>query len=73
MTRYFDSAPQNSPWSPPPAVAIHDNGGRRWGIERRRFAYTSCIPERRCGQERRSGQDRRNFPRPAPPAGILGP
>jgi hypothetical protein len=37
-----------------------DNGGRRSGIERRRFQYTSHIPERRSGHDRRSGFDRRS-------------
>jgi hypothetical protein len=37
-----------------------DNGGRRSGIERRRFEYTSHIPERRSGHDRRSGLDRRS-------------
>jgi hypothetical protein len=36
-----------------------DNGGRRSGIERRRFEYTSHIPERRSGRDRRKGHDRR--------------
>jgi hypothetical protein len=39
---------------------LPDNGGRRSGIERRRFQYTSHIPERRCGNDRRSGLDRRS-------------
>ncbi len=29
------------------------NGKRRIGIERRQFAYTKCVPERRTGRERR--------------------
>lgn len=37
-----------------------DNGGRRSGVERRRYSYASHIPERRSGEERRSGKDRRN-------------
>jgi hypothetical protein len=36
-----------------------DNGGRRSGIERRRFSYAEHIPERRSGRDRRSGKDRR--------------
>jgi hypothetical protein len=42
-----------------------DNGGRRSGQDRRRFAYSNHIPERRLGKEhglsrdRRSGKDRR--------------
>ena len=50
---------------------LRDNGGRRSGIERRRFSYADHIPEgrsqkdrrilseRRTGDERRSGADRR--------------
>ena len=38
---------------------LKDNGGRRLGIERRRFSYTHYIPERRSGNDRRSGHDRR--------------
>jgi len=50
---------------------LRDNGGRRSGVERRRFSYTGHIPERRakedrraspdrrCGDDRRSGSDRR--------------
>jgi hypothetical protein len=37
-----------------------DNGGRRSGVERRRFSYDAHIPERRSGPDRRSGVDRRN-------------
>ena len=42
-----------------------DNGGRRSGQDRRRFAYSNHIPERRLGKEyglsrdRRNGEDRR--------------
>ena len=42
-----------------------DNGGRRSGQDRRRFAYSNHIPERRLGKghglsrDRRSGKDRR--------------
>jgi hypothetical protein len=39
---------------------LKDNGGRRLGIERRRFSYTHYIPERRFGNDRRSGRDRRS-------------
>ena len=39
------------------------NGGRRSGIDRRRFSYTEHIPECRSGKERRSGFDRRLKPR----------
>ena len=50
---------------------LRDNGGRRSGIERRRFSYADHIPERRsqkdrrvmterrCGDDRRSGLERR--------------
>ena len=39
---------------------IHDNGGRRSGVDRRQFSYSGHIPERRSGLERRSGRDRRS-------------
>jgi hypothetical protein len=38
---------------------LRDNGGRRLGVDRRRFSYADHFPERRLGEERRSGQDRR--------------
>jgi hypothetical protein len=38
---------------------LSDRGGRRLGIDRRRFSYTLHIPERRSGRERRSIKDRR--------------
>jgi hypothetical protein len=41
----------------------HDNGGRRLGIDRRQFSYSTYIPERRLGGERRSGIDRRKTSR----------
>lgn len=41
------------------AVQPVDNGGRRSGIERRRFSYSGVIPERRGGGDRRAGTDRR--------------
>ena len=44
-------------------LRLPDNGGRRSGIERRRFQYTSHIPERRSGHDRRSGIDRRTLGR----------
>jgi len=44
-------------------LRLPDNGGRRSGIERRRFQYTSHIPERRSGLDRRSGIDRRTLER----------
>ena len=44
----------------PMELELTDNGGRRWGMDRRRFSYTDYIPERRIGQERRNGLDRRS-------------
>jgi hypothetical protein len=38
---------------------LHDNGGRRSGIDRHQYLYNRHIPERRSGEERRSGNDRR--------------
>jgi hypothetical protein len=38
---------------------LSDQGGRRLGIDRRRFTYTLHIPERRIGGERRRIKDRR--------------
>ena len=38
---------------------LTDNGGRRSGIERRRFSYSLHIPERRSGTDRRKIEDRR--------------
>jgi hypothetical protein len=38
---------------------LSDRGGRRLGIDRRRFSYTFHIPERRTGTERRRIKDRR--------------
>jgi hypothetical protein len=40
--------------------SVSDKGGRRSGIERRRFSYSEHLPERRSGEERRSGFDRRS-------------
>ena len=42
---------------------LKENGGRRLGIDRRRYSYTLYIPERRSGQDRRVGKDRRKTPR----------
>ena len=43
------------------AVSIlSDNGGRRLGVDRRRFSYDVHIPERRCGKERRNGVNGRS-------------
>ncbi len=39
---------------------VIDNGGRRTGIERRRFLYAIHVPELRSGKDRRYGIDRRN-------------
>ncbi len=39
---------------------VIDNGGRRCGIERRRFLYAIHVPELRLGKDRRNGIDRRN-------------
>jgi hypothetical protein len=38
---------------------LSDRGGRRLGIDRRRFTYTLHIPERRISGERRRIKDRR--------------
>jgi hypothetical protein len=38
---------------------VLDNGGRRLGMERRRFLYSAHIPERRTIKDRRNGEDRR--------------
>ena len=38
---------------------LSDRGGRRLGIDRRRFTYTLHIPERRIGRVRRKIKDRR--------------
>jgi hypothetical protein len=43
-----------------------DNGGRRSGIERRQFAYSDHVPERRSGNDRRKVVDRRCGPRLGP-------
>ena len=42
-----------------PGEARNDNGGRRTGVDRRQFSYSTYIPERRTEKERRSGSDRR--------------
>ena len=41
---------------------LHQNGGRRSGIERRQFSYTQHIPEQRSAKDRRRGNDRRKNP-----------
>ncbi len=38
---------------------LRDNGGRRSGIDRRRFSYSDHIPERRSEGDRRQMSDRR--------------
>jgi len=38
---------------------LHDNAGKRLGLDRRQFSYDFHFPERRSGKERRSGYDRR--------------
>ena len=40
-------------------IDIRDNGGRRSGIDRRRYSYSGHIPERRDGFDRREQVDRR--------------
>jgi hypothetical protein len=40
-------------------IALVDNGGRRLGIDRRQFSYTSHIPNRRLNEDRRIETDRR--------------
>ena len=42
-----------------------DRGGRRSGIDRRKFFIPGYTPERRSNQDRRGSQDRRNEPDPA--------
>ena len=41
-----------------------DNGGRRFGLNRRWHRYEGPVLEKRAGQERRSGLDRRRIPDP---------
>ena len=50
-------------------IVPRDNGGRRFGLDRREFSYSTYIPERRnkddrrCDLDRRKGLDRRKtFP-----------
>jgi hypothetical protein len=42
-------------------LKIADNGGTRLGIDRRKFHYTTYIPEKRSGVDRRKGFDRRSL------------
>jgi len=67
MTRFVVPNPETSPQPQPAAAALHCCGERRWGVERRRFAYSFFIPERR------SGQDRRQPPRLKPAADLIHP
>jgi hypothetical protein len=39
---------------------LRDKGGRRSGIDRRKYCYSLHIPERRSDQDRRSGSERRS-------------
>lgn len=40
-------------------LALIDNGGRRFGHDRRIFSYNGYLPERRSGNDRRTSSDRR--------------
>ena len=53
--RFFTVRNEHEPFT------LRDNGGRRSGIERRRFSYFAHIPERRSGIDRRCGEDRRRY------------
>lgn len=44
-------------------MTLIDNGGRRFGDDRRLFSYNGYLPERRSAEDRRSGLDRRSKPR----------
>jgi len=49
------------------SIHIHDNCGKRSGIDRRKLSYFAHIPERRLNGDRRSGYDRRKpMTRPLP-------
>jgi len=39
----------------------YDNGGRRFGVDRRQYSYAMYLPERRSGEERRGSADRRDM------------
>jgi hypothetical protein len=41
-------------------LSLSDNGGRRSGLDRRVFACSKHIPERRAGKDRRAKADRRH-------------
>ena len=43
-----------------PIFGIRDRGGRRSGVERRKFSILEYAPERRSGEARRGDQDRRS-------------
>lgn len=40
-------------------MMLIDNGGRRFGDDRRLYSYNGYLPERRSGDDRRSNLDRR--------------
>lgn len=40
-------------------IMLTDNGGRRLGIDNRKFSYTNHLPDKRKHEDRRSGVDRR--------------
>ena len=42
-----------------PKGSLFDNGGRRFGDDRREYVYNGYLPERRGGKDRRRGTDRR--------------
>ena len=44
----------------PVALTLIDNGGRRFAKDRRKFSYTTHIPNKRMLDDRRRGIDRRN-------------
>ncbi len=44
------------------AIALIDKGGRRLGVDRRQFSYTSHIPDKRMDEDRRTSVDRRDGP-----------
>ncbi len=42
------------------SIFIRKSSDRRLGIERRQYAYTGYLPERRSGEDRRRSTERRN-------------
>jgi len=44
-------------------MELIDNGGRRFGDDRRLYSYNGYLPERRSGEDRRLATDRRTKPR----------